>query len=377
MTRLADLGARVTLMTFDKTADRANAGLVAATAAELNRHGVRWLPQSYHKRPKAAAKGLDFLLAWATGAAAGRFDLVHARTYTGGLMGLPLARLLRTKLVYHNEGFYPDEQVDGGVWRLGSARHRLARSLEGRLYATADGIIALSHRARSVIDALPPVRRRRTPTTVVPSCVNLDLFRPLARPQALANELRLVYIGTMGLRYLFHRVARFVAVAREELGTVRLRVLTRTDPAEVTATLRAAGLPDHAWSLGSVPHLQMPCELAHQHAGLFFLTQGISEHGCSPTKVGEYWASGLPVVSTPNVSDTDNIARRYRVGVVVNEHTDNEYRRAARELLGLLDDPELSVRCRRAAEDHYDLDAACRRQMALYKTVLTRKSGRT
>src|SRR5262249_54924814 len=160
-------------------------------------------------------------------------------------MGSPLARLLRSKLIYHNEGFYPDEQVDGGVWRSGSLPHRVARALEQRLYARADGIIALSHRARQVIEDLPAVRRRATPTIVVPSCVNLDLFRApqagsspdqpagpvpqvasAARPQ-LEKALRLVYIGSIGYRYIFDRVARFAAVAHDEIGPVRLRVLTK------------------------------------------------------------------------------------------------------------------------------------------------------
>jgi glycosyltransferase involved in cell wall biosynthesis len=374
VSRLADLGARVTLVTFDKPADRADIELMAATAATLIQHDVKWLPLTYHKRPKALAKARDFVTAWMTGLAVGRaerFDIVHARTFVGGLMGWPLARLLRAKFVYHNEGFYPDEQVDGGVWKLGSPPHRLARFLERQMYGAADAIIALSHRAKAVIDRLPTVRRRHTPTTVAPSCVDLDLFRPPSgsgRPVA-ARELRFVYIGSMGLRYLFHRVARFVAIAREELGGVCLRVLTRTDPVTVAAMIREAGLPADGWSLDSVSHENMPAELAEQDAGLFFLTQGISEHGCSPTKVGEYWASGLPVVTTPNVSDTDAVIRRERIGVVVNEHTDTEYRRAARELRDLLADPELRARCRRAAEGHYDLDAACRRQIDLYRAV--------
>jgi glycosyltransferase involved in cell wall biosynthesis len=116
----------------------------------------------------------------------------------------------------------------------------------------------------------------------------------------------------------------------------------------------------------------MPEQLAQQHAGLFFLTQGLSEHGCSPTKIGEYWAMGLPVITTPNVSDTDDIIGRLRVGVIVREHSDNEYRRAGEELRSLLNDPELSQRCRQAAEAQYALEPACERQFDLYSRLLSR-----
>jgi glycosyltransferase involved in cell wall biosynthesis len=114
----------------------------------------------------------------------------------------------------------------------------------------------------------------------------------------------------------------------------------------------------------------MPAELRRHDVGLFFLARGTSEHGCSPTKIGEYWACGLPVVTTPNVSDTDEIILRERVGVVVRDHSEPEYRRAIAELRALLADPDLSRRCRAAAEKHYALRPAVERQLALYRDLL-------
>jgi glycosyltransferase involved in cell wall biosynthesis len=110
--------------------------------------------------------------------------------------------------------------------------------------------------------------------------------------------------------------------------------------------------------------------LTDYQVGLFFLTEGISEHGCSPTKIGEYWAVGLPVVTTPNVSDTDEIIRCERVGVIIKEHKEENYLQAYEELQQLLKDPELSIRCRRAAENHYALTPACERQFALYRQLV-------
>ena len=75
----------------------------------------------------------------------------------------------------------------------------------------------------------------------------------------------------------------------------------------------------------------MPAELQRHDAGLFFLTEGLSEHGCSPTKIGEYWACGLPVVTTPNVSDTDAIVQSRRVGVVVRSRRQTGFDDAAWE----------------------------------------------
>src|SRR5262249_13742678 len=156
------------------------------------------------------------------------------------------------------------------------------------------------------------------------------------RTPARQNGLRLVYIGSVGGRYILDRIGRFAGVASDMLGEVQLRVVTRAEPALVTSMLDSRGLDRAAWSLAAVRRERVPDELANQYAGLFFLTSGLSDHGCSPTKIGEYWAMGLPVVTTANVSDNDEIIRRERVGVIVNNHTDAEYRRAVGELQGLL-----------------------------------------
>jgi len=372
--RLAQLGAKVTLVTFDKAEDLNQREHMVAIHRELETLGIRWVSLRYHKGPHAAAKIYDAVTGWAhsiTAQLGGRTDIVHARTFVGGLMGLVVSRLLRAKFVYHNEGFYPDEQVDGGVWARGSRRHRLARQLEAQLYARADGIIALSRRARAAIEELVPVARKRTPVIVVPSAVDLERFKcPGAGASVRGEGLRLVYSGSVGFRYCFDRAVQFAAVARQELGRLSLRVVTRSDRQLVEGILDASSLPREAWSVASVPHAAMLAELSQHDAGLYFLKQGLSEHGCSPTRIGEYWACGLPVVTTPNVSDTDEIVRREGVGVVVREHSEAGYSEAIRTLAKLLEDPELTARCRRAAETHYALGPACERQMALYREVL-------
>lgn len=376
--RLADLGVDLTLVTFEKPSDLDRGGQMGRIRHSLDERGVRWIPLRYHKRPKAPATFFDFLQGCATGVAArlrNRPDIIHARTFVGGLMGYALAPTLRAKLIYHNEGFYPDEQVDGGVWKAGSAPHRAARFLERRMYERADGIIALSHRARQVIETLPNVNRKATPVIVVPSCVDLARFsRDGATALPPADELRLVYTGSVGGRYMLDKIGRFVAVASRKFKRVRLRVLTRTEPRLVMSMLGSSGLSDDDLSIGSISYEAMPAELARHHAGLFFLTEGLSEHGCSPTKTGEYWAMGLPVISTPNVSDADDIIRKERVGVIVKDHSDEAYLDAAIELDGLLKDEGTGERCRRAARLHYALEPACERQLKLYRRVTSRAS---
>jgi glycosyltransferase involved in cell wall biosynthesis len=371
--KLASLGAELTLVTFEKPADLAREEEIARIRESMNEKGVRWIPLHYHKHPKVPATAFDMLHGWSRSIAASlRFkpDIIHARTFIGGLIGVTLATVLRAKLIYHNEGFYPDEQVDGGVWEANSTPHRIAKFFEQRMYSRADGIITMSHRGKRVVDGLPEVRRKATPVIVVPSCVDLERFKwDSSRTDIPPEPFRLVYIGSVGGRYILDKIGRFAATIFRDVTPGHLRLLTKADRSLIHSMLDSSGLPEASWSVDTIPHTAMPDQLAQQHAGLFFLSEGISEHGCSPTKIGEYWATGLPVITTPNVSDTDEIIRREGVGVIVREHSDAEYRRAGQELRSLLKDPELARRCRRAAESHYALQPACERQVSLYAAV--------
>lgn len=372
---LASLGADLTLVTFEKPADLSQRDLMVDIKGSLNECNIRWVPLRYHKRPKLPATAFDFAHGVARSIALGaRPDIIHARTFIGGLMGMALRPVLGARLIYHNEGFYPDEQVDAGVWRAGSRPHRVAKSLENRMYSRADAIIALSNRAKEMIEKLPAVRLKATPVIKVPSCVDLDDFQTTVSSKPGGREmLRFVYAGNIGGRYRFEEVARFVSAASRRMGRVHLRVLTAAEPQVANSILRASGLAESSWSIDKVSREAIPAELARADVGFNFIEQGISEHGGSPTKIGEYWAAGLPVISTPNVSDTDEIIKRERVGVIVDKNSDDGYGRAIEELRELLLDPDLGRRCRKAAENHYALKPACERQFALYQQLASGK----
>ncbi len=369
--RLAGLGVDLTLVTFEKPADLGDAASVRDLSTTMETAGVRWHPLRYHKTPKWPATAFDSCGAVITALLLGvrrKFDIVHARTFVAGPIGYVIARLLGARFIYHNEGFYPDEQVDGGVWKEGSHAHRFARRVEGFLYDHANGIVALSERASVALKSRARVRETDTPVIVVPSAVDLNAFRPAA-PRVPSGPVRLVYLGSVGLRYRLDDAGRFVAALRRLRPHSTLTVVSRAEGKLVESMLDASRLPREAWSLKALPHADVPAELQQHDAGLFFLTEGLSEHGCSPTKIGEYWACGLPVITTPNVSDTDEMVRSRQVGVIVRPKDEGSFDSAAQQLLALLADPALAERCRRAAETGYSLDAACLRQKDLYAAV--------
>lgn len=372
--RLAQMGVNLTLITFEKTSDLKNTNEINRVRDLFVEYKIDWISLQYHKHPKVPATLFDI----ANGIARGlqkrlkkRYDIVHARTFVGGLIGLFLAPLIRAKFIYHNEGFYPDEQVDGGVWAKDSLSHRIAKMLENIMYSRADGIIALSSRAKKIIENLPEVKKKETLVIFSPACVDLERFKMFEkRPIFSSEEIKCVYVGSVGRRYTLNKIGRFIATARKIHKNATLQIFSKADAVLVNKMMTESGLSPDYWRLDAISHVEVPAKLVNYQAGLFFLTQGISEHGCSPKKVSEYWSVGLPVVMTPNVSDIDSLVRREKVGVIVKAHTEEAYSEAFLELEELLKDPELAARCRKTAENYYALTPACERELVLYQKLI-------
>jgi glycosyltransferase involved in cell wall biosynthesis len=100
-----------------------------------------------------------------------------------------------------------------------------------------------------------------------------------------------------------------------------------------------------------VSHLGRTCD-----AGLAFIRPSLSKWASSPTKVAEYLAAGLPVVTNTGIGDLDEIIRAERVGVAITEFSDDRYREAAKQLATLLADQTLRARCVAAARKYFDLE---------------------
>jgi len=275
---------------------------------------------------------------------------------------MTLAKLIRAKFVFHNEGFYPEEQVDAGNWGIESKQYRYSKKLENTMYKRADAVLVLSERSRTIVEEL------NDNVEVVPSCVDLDHFQ--GEQITESEDLSLVYLGSIGGRYDLASIGRFAATAVEADPSVNLRIFSKSDEDLVRSELAESGLDKDDWSLESVASKNVPSRLEECDAGIHFLKAGIGEIAGSPTKIGEYWAMGLPVIVTPMLGDVDSIVERNHVGVVVREHNPDSYREAFKALKKLLEDPELADRCRKTASEYYGLEAACNTQIEVYKRLL-------
>jgi glycosyltransferase involved in cell wall biosynthesis len=370
---LAQRGHTVHLLTFDTlmTSERRR-----ALDFDLRSRGVVWHSRRYHKRPSLAATIYDAL----TGALVAtrimrryRLQAVHARNHVPAAIALIVQRLTGCRMIFDIRGLMAEEYADAGHWRRGGLPYRLTNGIQRAAIRRADGIVMLTEAVREYLFARPPA----VPLSVIPCCADVTVIDGRASGD---DEVRaaldigsrpvMLYVGKFTGWYMERETVDFFAAARKLRSDLLFLVLTQSDPEPIERELASAGIPPSDYRISRAEPPEMGGYLRTADFGISFVRPCLSKISSSPTKVGEYLAAGLPVVSTAGIGDVDELLSRREVGVLVMELAPAAYVSAARTALELAADPVARERCRAVAREQLSLqDVGIPRYDRLYRQV--------
>jgi glycosyltransferase involved in cell wall biosynthesis len=352
---LADRGHRIHLLTFETELSRARRRELRAEMAAL---GIRWHGLRYHKRPSLPATIYDtfagaMVASWLV--LRHRLALLHARSHVPLAMALLARPFTRRRVLFDIRGLLAEEYADAGRWQRDGSAYRITEWIQGRGLRRAEGFVVLTEAVRRKLwgEAAP------SNVEVIPCCADFARLSPAGIDVRGALELDerpvMIYVGKLTGVYMDREMAQFFAAARRLAPDLVFLVVTQSRPESILDELHRVGVPEDAYRITTAAPQHVGDHLAVASFAICFCHPKPSLIAASPTKVGEYLAAGLPVVSGPGVGDTDAILRDERTGVIVEEFDDAAYERAARELLELGADAAARERCRQVAERRFSL----------------------
>ena len=377
--RLARAGVFIVLLTFEKKEDlrRVDPTGLHAFQRGLEEEGIAWHWSRYHKWPPLLSTFFDATVGFVRGWFLGRryaIDLIHVRGSIPAGFGWAVSRLLKKPFLFDVRGFLAEEYADGGIWRRGGMVFHLVSRLERFFLEAANGIVVLTHRAFSYLKQ-QRFAAKDVPIIVIPCCVDLQRFEIEKSQKDLSRRENFVltYVGSLGTWYLLEPMLHFYQILKEKIPNASFHILTQTSSPALSGALRR--FSNDGIVLRRVDYEEIPSALSSAKAGISFIKPVFSKMASSPVKVGEYLASGLPVILNPDVGDTETLIRENRVGIIVPHFDRDSYREAVEGLLELLKEgKELSERCRRVATSHLSLEEGAKRYHEMYEKLLTRVS---
>ncbi len=328
--------------------------------AELLSEGIVWSSLRYHKRPSLPATLHDIVVgaAYIAGLVLREgVHVLHARSHVPLVMSLLARPAARARIVFDLRGLMAEEYVEAGVWREGSAIVRLVKWCERVGLRLADQVVVLTERLRESLlsERLVPAERLE----VIPCCTDLSLYPRACEwidpPTIPGSPLQLVYAGSIVGLYQLDEMARFFIVLQQKVPGSFFRILTTGAARTTIERLKDIGVPASAFSVGSAPAREVPAVLSRSHVGISFRKATASQIAASPTKIAEYLAAGLPVVSNAGIGDMDRVLTEDRVGVVVESYSHDGFLAALAHLDELLQEPGLRARCQDSARRRFGL----------------------
>lgn len=352
---------KIHLISFEKPTDLLNFASLDAVSRRLDSAGIQWHRLRYHKSPSAVATAYDILVGTILGLLLTFWfglRIVHARSYVASVIALFLKTCTNVRFVFDMRGFWADERVDGGIWRSDSHLYRTAKWFEKRFLLTADHVVSLTHAGAEEIQRFGYLSDSTPTVSVIPTCADLERFRPqcLGRPAAASSQdFTLGYVGSAGTWYMFDTFVESFQQLRLIRPNSCALILNRGEHDLIRRAIQRAGIPLDAVELRAADHAEVPSQMARMNAAAFFIRPVFSKKASAPTKLAEFLGCGIPCLTNTGVGDMSKLLRDAQVGVAVSSFDDISIRAGVEELLALCEDPGLRVRCREAAVLHFGL----------------------
>jgi hypothetical protein len=289
-----------------------------------------------------------------------KITIVHSWCTPGGAIGYIVSLFSGTKLILDSFEPHAEAMVENGSWRRTSLAFRILWYLEQKQTKRALCIIGTTPGMKSYAKLKFGVEINNF--FVKPACVDLEQFSLQKRKNPLLlKELNLdgkkvcLYAGKFGGLYLKEEVFEFFQSAylfwKDEL---RILLLTAHSEEEILSLARKFALPLHIFVIKFVPHRDIADYLGLADFAITpFKPVPARKYG-SPIKDGEYWAMGIPVLITENISVDSDIILQNNIGYVWKEPTKVEFDKSVRFIDKLLSHSgqELTLKIRTVAEKY-------------------------
>lgn len=292
-----------------------------------------------------------------------QIKFVHARSYPPAVVAYALKKLRKMKYLFDTRGFAFDERADIGSLNRKHFVFRFLKRLEKRLYTNASGIVMLSELGkRTILDnQLFQGGNKIKNIEVIPTCTDLNKF--VFEKNNNKKPITIGYVGTVTGWYNFDKTLKTYKTISEEIDC-RLLIYNKEQYHFIKEKLIQHGIDLKKVKIESVSFSEMPQKLKEIDIALFFIHPFFSKKASAATKLGEFFATGIPVLTNKDVGDHEYYIDQYHTGKIING-SEVDYKTL---INGLLTNKS-AQRCRDLAEKYFSLDKGVGKYKSFYEII--------
>ncbi len=375
---LSQKGINFTLLTYEKKQRLAQTQVLNKLKKTLEDNNIKWEILRYHKSPTVPATAFDITAGIIKGliiVIRDRVKIIHARSFIGAIPAFFLSKLFNLRFIFDIRGFWPEERVDGGLWKEEGFLFKIAKLFEKEFILNSDQIVVLTWKAKEIIQKqyLNRIKRR---IEVIPTCVDLSLFAGNGKDNSIIAKIDksgrfiFTYLGSTGTWYCLKEMVDFFKIARQKISNAYFLFLTSSGKKDIEDLMLSKGLSSDDFLVKSIHYRDVPEWLSVSDATVFFIKPLFSKKSSCPTKFAESLACGIPVITNSGIGDCDKIINEAGVGISINDFSTGSYLLAIDKIRELVNNTQDIRRvCRRAAERYFSLEDGIAKYLEIYRTL--------
>ena len=270
-----------------------------------------------------------------------KIKTIHAFCTPAGSIAYLLSKLTGADLIIDSYEPHAESMVENGTWKKNGIAYKILFSLEKKQTQRAKALIATTAGMKQY--ALEKYGVEIKNFFVKPACVDLVKFSssekdaPLLKELGFENKIVCVYAGKLGGIYLKDEVFDFIKLCHDRWrDNFRFLMLSNATKEEINAEIKRVALPEYIVMSKFIYHDDVPRYLSLGDFAINPVKAVPTKRYCTSIKDGEYWAMGLPIVISPEISDDSEIIARENAGVIVNFSDHKEIIQAINKIEELL-----------------------------------------
>ncbi len=335
---------KIFLVTIEQPFHKMNDEEWSIESSKLKKENIELIRFKYdHFGFKMALRIIRFIPKLVTLIKQKKIEVIHSWCMTAGALGYLLSLLTSKPLIIDSYEPHAESMVENGTWLQSNFKFKLLFWLEKKQSQKANTVIALTKGMENY--AKKKYNANFKNYYIKPALVNLnkfnwqlDKYKKMRAEQNLSDKIVCIYSGKLGGIYLEEEVFDFFKVAhnywREKL---KIYLLTDKNINEVNAYLKQKEIPKDCIETLFVNHEEIQNYYQIADFAINPVKPVPSKKYCTSIKDGEYWAMGLPVVITKNISDDSNIIEKEDIGYVLKNLSNQEYNNACEKINSLLE----------------------------------------
>ncbi len=294
--------------------------------------------------------------------------------HTRGILTAVIYFICRLKcpLIYDIRAF-AGEYIDCKRVRSNSIFAYALILFEKFLIQLASGIVVLDK--SGLLFLKQKFRRFKGEIKVIPTCTDIKKF-PISEKRFESREkefYKFVFLGGARFPYRPDLALIFISKLLENNIDCKIDFINERDQDYIRKLCSELNLPVKNCDIFSLPQKEVPSYLVNYHSGLIFNTSGDWRKMSSPTKLGEYLAAGLHIVSLSGIEVINRLSKKEPNSFDILDEINfekNLSENKLKKILGKIKDPFVSINSRKIAENYFDISIANKQYQNLYKKLL-------